>query len=160
MLKFSGLLKAVGLSELERRKLSIKLKIDSSPPQGWKAANTIVNKAYLLNIVHFDLPSSFATKLHACFYRKYTKGRDLYDFIWYISRKVSPNFLLLNNAIEQARGSNPGINEENFKEFLFGGLKKIDFNAAKKDVERFLEDKTELRLLELKPISETINSTY
>ena len=159
-LKFSGLLRSVGLSALESQKLFIKFEIDTNPPKGGNITTTLVNKTYIINITHFDLPSAFATKLHACFYRKFTKGRDFYDFIWYMSRKTKPNYTLLNNAIEQTEGSNAYLNEDNFKEFLLKNIEKIDFDQAKKDVERFLEDKSELKLFDKKLIINSIESIY
>jgi hypothetical protein len=160
MLKFNSVLKETGLSNLPSQKLSIKLEVDSNPPKEGHIQNSLVNKIYLVNIVHFDLASMFATKLHACFYRKFTKGRDFYDFIWYLSKKVEPNYALLNNAISQTQGNNPGLRKDNFKEFLLAKIKKVDFNVAKKDVERFLEDKSELKLFDLKIMEDTINSVY
>lgn len=160
MLKFGGLLKTLGFSNLEDQKLSIKVEIDSNPPKGWHIENTIVTKTYMINIVHFDLPSSFATKLHACFYRKFTKGRDFYDFIWYVGKKIKPNYILLNNAVEQTEGHNPNVNEMHFKKYLLENIERIDFNTARKDVERFLEDKSELKLFNLDTIKGSIESSY
>ena len=160
MLKFEGLLKEIGLSALKGQKLSIKLEIDTNPPSGWHLENTIVNKLYMFNISHFDLSSMYATKISACFYRKYLKGRDFYDLIWYLSKRIKPNFILLNNAIEQTQGHNPGLDEKNFKNFLLEKIEKIDFSAVKKDVERFLEDRTELSLFDAQAIKDTINTIY
>ena len=160
MMKFTGLLKELGLSELPQQKLSIKLEVDTNPPSGWKLTNTIVNKIYMFNIAHYDLPSLYAGKLHACFYRKFTKGRDFYDFVWYVGKKVKPNFTLLNNAIKQTEGKDVGIDEENFKLFILENIKRIDFEHVKKDVEFFLEDKTELNFFDQKLIQETIESVY
>lgn len=155
MLKFPGLLKTLGLSALEEQKLSIKVEIDTNPPKGWHIENTIINKTFLLNIAHFDLPSLYATKLHACFYRKFIKGRDFYDFIWYLGKKIEPNYTLLNNAIKQTEGFNPDLKKENLKEFILKNIKKIDFDIVKKDVEKFLEDKAELKLFDLKTIEKS-----
>ncbi|MEW6100881.1 MAG: nucleotidyl transferase AbiEii/AbiGii toxin family protein [Candidatus Omnitrophota bacterium] len=160
LLKFGGLLRNLGLSGLSSQKLSIKIEIDSNPPLGWKTESTLVNKTYLFNIVHFDLASLYSTKLHACFYRRFRKGRDFYDFIWYLSKKIKPNFLLLNNAITQTHGAHPVIGEHNFKGFLLENAKKVDFNEMRKDVERFLEDKGELGLLEKNNVLRSINAVY
>ena len=160
MMKFSSLLKELEISPMSSLKLSIKLEIDTNPPLGWELANTIISKIYTFNIVHYNLPSLYAGKLHACFYRKFTKGRDFYDFIWYLGKKVKPNFTLLNNAIAQTQGKVPGINESNFKSYLLDNIKRIDFAHAKKDVERFLEDKSELSLFDLKLITNTIENAY
>ena len=160
MLKFEGLLKELGMSMLKTQKFSIKLEIDTNPPEGWHLENTIVNKVYLLNIMHFDLPSMFATKLHACFYRKYLKGRDFYDLVWYIGKKTVPNFTVLNNAFKQAQGKDAGLNKDNFKSFLLEKIEKINFEETKKDVERFLEDKSELALLDYKLVRDSIEAVY
>jgi len=160
MMKFTGLLKELGLSELPGQKLSIKLEVDVNPPGGWKLGKTIVNKIYMFNITHYELPSLYAGKLHACFYRKFAKGRDFYDLVWYLGKKVKPNLLLLNNAIKQTHNENAGITEDNFKSFLLENIDRIDFSKAKKDVERFLEDKKELDLLDAELIKGTIENVY
>lgn len=160
MMKFTGLLKELGISPLPAQKFSIKLEIDANPPEGWKLTNTIVSKIFMFNVIHYDLPSLYAGKLHACFYRTFTKGRDFYDFVWYLGKKIKPNFTLLNNAIKQTQGKDAGITEENFKKFLLDNIQRIDFEYVKKDVERFLEDKTELKLFDLKVIQDTIESVH
>ena len=160
MMKFAGLSKELGISPLPAQTLSIKLEVDTNPPLGWKLANTIVNKIYMFNIVHYDLPSLFAGKLHACFYRTFIKGRDFYDFVWYLGKKAKPNFVLLNNAIEQTEGKAFDISESNFKQYLLDNVQRIDFEKVKKDVERFLEDKGELNLFNPKIIQDTIEAVY
>ena len=132
----------------------IKLEIDTNPPKGSKLELSLVNEmTFVFTVTHFDLPSLFATKLHACFYRKYTKGRDFYDLIWYLGKKVTPNFTVLNNAIEQTQGKNPKINQNNLTDFMLKHLKRIDFVQARHDVERFLLDKSELKLFDAEIIS-------
>ena len=158
MMKFTGLLNELGISPLPSQKLSIKLEIDANPPAGGVLVNTIVSKIYTFNIVHYDLPSLYAGKLHACFYRTFTKGRDFYDLVWYLGKKVKPNFTLLNNAIQQTQGNAPQISESNFKQYLLENIQRIDFEHVKKDVERFLEDKSELSLFDLKTIQDTIEA--
>ena len=156
-LRFRGLLYRLGLSKLKSQKLMIKLEIDTNPPKGYAAEVSLVNEmAFFFTATHFDLSSLYATKLHACFYRKYTKGRDFYDLIWYLGRKTVPNFTVLNNAIKQTEGRDLKINENNLAEFLLDRLRKIDLNAARKDVERFLVDKSELRLLDSQMIEQFI----
>ena len=157
-LSFPGLPRALGLSGHKEEKLSVKIEIDTNPPAGWKKQTTVLNKTYLFSIAHYDLSSMFAGKIHACFYRRYTKGRDIYDLFWYLGRKVRPNFEMLNNAIIQSQGRAPGLNAGNFKEFMLERAGNIDMGAAKKDVERFLEDKSELRLFTKDVLTAAINS--
>lgn len=150
MVKFPGLLSALGLSQMREQKLAVKLEIDSNPPGGWKTVLTPVSKSFLFVARSFDLPSLYATKLHACFFRRFTKGRDFYDLIWYLGKKVKPNYLLLNNAIKQTEKRDLKIEPKNFREFMKERLEKIDLAAARRDVERFLEDKNELKLFDRK----------
>lgn len=144
--RFKNLLSAYGLSQIKSQKLYIRLEIDTNPPSGWQTRVSVINRIFIFTVTHFDLDSLYALKLHACFYRKYTKGRDFYDLIWYLGKKVKPNFVLLNNAVKQTEGKDPGVTPDNFRDFLSDKLARIDFVKARKDVERFLEDKSELGL--------------
>ncbi len=148
MIKFKHILFVLGLSNLKSEKLFIRFEVDSNPPKGWNTEISLVNKDFVFTVTHFDIPSLFATKLHACFYRKYTKGRDFYDLLWYLGKRALPNFELLNNAIEQTEHKKINIQKGNFKGFLQERLANIDFATVRKDVERFIEDKNELRLLD------------
>lgn len=146
-IKFKNLLFELGLSNLKEEKLFVKTEIDTNPPKGANIEISLVNKTYVFTVAHYDLPSLYATKLHACFFRKYVKGRDFYDLIWYLGKKIKPNFNLLNNAIHQTQGKRDLITESNFNQFLRKELSRIDFGMVRRDVERFLEDKQELKFL-------------
>lgn len=159
LVRFPRLLQEIGVSALKEQKLSIRVEIDTNPPKGGATETSLINKTYLFNVTRFDLPSLFATKLHACMFRKYTKGRDFYDLVWYLGRNVGPNFALLNNAIQQTERNVKEITESNLKEFALDRLQRVDFAAARKDVERFLEDKNELHLLELRAMRELIEAS-
>ncbi len=154
--KFNNLLNELGLSQMKEQKLSIRIEVDSNPPEGWNTQTTLINKTYIFNISHLDLSSLYATKLHACFFRKFIKGRDFYDLLWYLGRKTEPNFILLNNAIKQTEGKDLKLDEKNFKVFLLDKLETVDFAFVSKDVGRFLEDKKELELLDFELIKGSI----
>jgi len=160
MIKFKDVLFELHLSNFKSQNLSVRIEIDGNPPQGWNSQVSLISKTYVFTVTHFDLPSLYATKLHACFFRKYTKGRDIYDFLWYLGKNMQPNYELLNNAIFQTEKKNLKVNANNFKEFLLEEVRKIDFEKAKKDVERFLIEKRDLRLFDRKLIQEIIESKY
>ena len=67
-----------------------------------------------------------------------------------------PNFTLLNNAIAQTEGKEVIVTEENFTDFLLERVKKTNFVQAREDVERFLVDKGELKLLDKELIKQFI----
>ncbi len=160
MLKFPGLLRELGLSPLKDEKLAIKWDVDTNPPQGGVPVSGMMNRYFTFRVVHYDLPSLFAGKLHACLFRNYTKGRDWYDFIWYVSKKVRPNLTLLKNAVLQTEHKDLEIDEAGLSAFLIESIKRVDFKALGKDVERFLEDPAELSIFDPEAITQTIRNNY
>lgn len=107
-IRIPGLLHEAGLSPMRDQNLSIKLEIDTNPPQGAKLERTLVDRHRLLALQHYDLPSLMSGKLHALICRSYPKGRDWYDLLWHRAQRppVEPNLPLLQNALDQTE--NPG----------------------------------------------------
>ncbi len=159
-MKFPDLLTNLGLSRANDQDISVKLEINLNPPAGGKIEKTLINRIFLVNIAHFSLPSLYATKLHACFFRKHIKGRDFYDLLWYLGKKIKPDYVLLNNAIRQSQGKFQVLDESNLKDFLLQRVEKADFKKLKEDVERFLEDKGDLRFLEKDVIAKSIIDVF
>jgi len=151
-MRFSALLHEFRLSPLKDQKLTIKLEIDTNPPAGGAKEIALVTSPISYTVAVFDLPSLFATKLHAVFFRRYTKGRDYYDLMWYLGRKTKPNFALMNNAICQTEGKEREIREDEFKARLIEHLKSVDFRKIRAEVERFIIHPEELKFLDLEPV--------
>lgn len=121
--------------------LHIKLEIDTHPPQGSTYELNYLDFPLPYSVQSQDLPSLFASKSHTLLCRDYVKGRDWYDFIWYISRQVTINFSLLNEAIQQAgpwKGQSILVTPEWFSQQLIAKIKAINWDSAKEDVARFL----------------------
>ncbi|MEQ9716572.1 MAG: nucleotidyl transferase AbiEii/AbiGii toxin family protein [Candidatus Asgardarchaeum sp.] len=148
-LKFPGLLFEYGLSPHKDEKISIKMEIDTNPPRGGGEEVTLYNSIFMFYILHYDLASLFAGKLHALLCRKYTKGRDWYDLIWYLTafKGLEPNFVMLNNAIEQTMRKPFQIDRKNWKDKLKEAIDNFDIKKARNDVRRFLENPEEIELL-------------
>jgi hypothetical protein len=83
------------------KKLAIKFEIDTNPPLGSNLELQFLGFPLEHSIAAQDLSSSFAGKCHALLCRNYIKGRDWYDLAWYVTRKITPNFVFLQNALEQ-----------------------------------------------------------
>jgi len=79
--------------------------------------------------------------------------------VWYLGKKIEPNYKLLNNAIKQTQGKDMKIGPDNLNQFMVEQLQRVDFNAVRKDVERFLEDKRELTLLDFRMLKGLIESS-
>jgi hypothetical protein len=124
-----------------RPKLQIKLEIDINPPGGSTYELKYLDFPLPFSIYSQDLPSLFASKSHALLCRDYTKGRDWYDFIWYVSMQETINFSLLNNAINQKgpwEDQNILVTPEWFTQKLREKIISINWDEARKDIARFL----------------------
>ncbi|MBI4126628.1 MAG: nucleotidyl transferase AbiEii/AbiGii toxin family protein [Deltaproteobacteria bacterium] len=146
--KFSNLLNAVDSSFRKGQKLVVKFDVDTNPPKGAHESVTPISGEHLYKVRHYDLPSLFAGKLHAILFRPFTKGRDLYDFLWYRGKKVEVNRTLLEYAAAQTQKVKFDATPEALQSALKERFEKIDFKKAKQDVERFLTDPHALSLFD------------
>ena len=148
-IKFPGLLYELSLSPLRSEVISIKVEMDSNPPIGAKLETSIVRKHCLLNLQHYDKSSLLAGKLHALSTRKYTKGRDVYDLIWYLSDRTwpEPNILLLNNALKQTLWTGPELTQENWRQQIAMSVSEFNWNKVVADVKPFIEKQSDLQML-------------
>ena len=124
------------------RKLKIKLEIDCNPPAGSGFEYAYLDFPVDFEVCHQDLSSNFALKIHALLCRGYLKGRDWYDFSWYVSQGVTPNLVLLKNALEQFgpwQGEVLNPDREWLVKTLGEKIASIDWKQASEDVERFLK---------------------
>jgi len=126
------------------KKIRIKLEIDTNPPTGSRFETSYITFPSIAPITTQTLESGFANKSHALLCRSYVKGRDWYDYIWYVSQKIQPNFALLQNALFQQgpwAGEHIAVTKEWFIDSLKKTIREIDWNAAQHDIQRFLPKK-------------------
>ena len=152
-LKDNSIGKIINLSFVHypEKKLAIKFEIDTNPPLGSNLEIKFLEFPLDYSIVAQDLGSSFAGKCHALLCREYIKGRDWYDFAWYVAKRVVPNFIFLSNALYQ---QGPWAKQENtvtpewFIETMQKKINSIDWGKATSDVSSFLniQDKKALDL--------------
>jgi len=159
-IKFPGLLYELELSPLSSEVISIKAEIDSNPPVGAKVKTSIIRKHCLLNLQHYDKSSLLAGKLHALSSRKYTKGRDVYDLMWYLSDRTwpEPNILLLNNALKQTAWSGPELTEDNWRQQIAIRVSEFDWKKVLADVKPFIEKQSDLQMLTLQNLVKSLRS--
>ncbi len=131
--------------------ITIKFELDVNPP---KDAN-FERKFGLLpspyEVCLYDLPSLFAGKIHAVLCRSWKnriKGRDLYDYIFYISRNIKVNLshlkarLVDSNAIDK----DFDLNRDSLINLLNTRFLNIDYELAKKDVLPYINENYPLNL--------------
>lgn len=90
---------------------------------------------------HHDRASLLAGKLHAILQRRYAKGRDVYDLLWYLSDPAwpSPNLMLLNNALRQTGRMGPELTAEAWRVAVRERLEGLAWDRVVADVRPFLE---------------------
>lgn len=130
--------------------LRIKLEMDLQPPPH---ATTEVRTQLLpspYQVALYDLGSLFAGKLHAVLCRGWkqrVKGRDFYDFVWYVGRKVQPNLKHLDARMRQSgHWEGKPIDGDTLKRLLRERFEAVDFHQAAEEVRVFLPDPRELDL--------------
>jgi predicted nucleotidyltransferase component of viral defense system len=150
MIKFRGLLHELALSPHRDETFAVKVEIDTNPPAGADFATRLVRKHYLLNLMQYDQASLLAGKLHAVLTRNYTKGRDLYDLMWYLAARdwPEPNLNLLNHALGQTGREGERLTEHSWRPTVAARLQDVDWKQARDDVAPFLERSQELALIE------------
>jgi predicted nucleotidyltransferase component of viral defense system len=124
-----------------KRKLKIKLEIDVNPPEDSGFDYKYLDFPLDFEVCHQDLPSNFALKIHALLCRPYLKGRDWYDFNWYIKQNICPNYLHLQAALYQHgpwQGQSQSVDHAWTRNALLNKVKQIDWDEAATDVTRFL----------------------
>ncbi len=140
-IRFPGLLHELRLSAREEETLSVRVELDTHPPEGARLETTAIRKHVLLRLSHHDRGTLLAGKINALLTREFLKGRDVYDLVWYLSDPEwpSPNFDYLNAALGQFDWPGPLLSSENWREVLIERLKPLSWQDAARDVQPFLE---------------------
>lgn len=123
------------------RKIRIKFEVDTNPPSGSELEIKYHDFPFVSSVVVQDKPSLFAGKVHALLCRKYVKGRDWYDFLWYTSQGVKINYQFLSSALNQQgswKEQNIQVDLNWCRSKLENTIKSMDWKATALDVRRFV----------------------
>ena len=125
--------------------IKIKFEVDTTPP----AFATFERKYRLLPIPYevnlYDMPSLFAGKLHAVICRAWksrVKGRDLYDYVFYLSQGTPVNLRHLNARLVDSGfdGAREDMTLGEIKDILHRRFESIDYDQARQDVLPFIKN--------------------
>lgn len=154
---FVNLLPKLGMASSREHKLLIKLEVDSNPPAGGNCELPLVNNHFIFPLRTYDLPSLMAGKLHAVLNRRYTKGRDYYDLLWYLTSKIQPNLTLLNNALLQTDPQATALHPDTWKSAIKAHLSTINFEKVRMDALPFLLEASEAAQLDATVLSRLLD---
>lgn len=119
--------------------IKVKIELDTNPPLGFDTEQKILFKPFNSLIRCVTLPDLYAGKMHALAFRNWKtriKGRDWYDFEWYVSNNIPLNFSHLQKRIYDFNGIE--MTKEDFLNTLRERLATGDIASVKQDVLRFL----------------------
>ena len=127
------------------KNIKIKFEVDINPPNG----ATYEEQYKLLPSPHqiklYDKESLLAGKIHAILCRGWknrTKGRDLYDYVFFLANDTKVNIELIKNKLIESEyiKVNDKFDINKLKELLIDKFSKIDYNDAKEDVIPFIKN--------------------
>lgn len=131
--------------------IKIKFEIDTRPPAGasFEKKYRLLPAPYEVNM--YDEPSLFAGKLHAVICRNWknrVKGRDLYDYVFYMSKGAHVNLAHLRARLIDSGfiTENDACELEDVKKMLMNKFNTIDYKQAIEDVIPFIKDSSKIDL--------------
>jgi hypothetical protein len=141
------------LGEIHRdqQRTRIRLEIDIAPPPGanFEVKTVLLPIPFQVKLV--SLPDLFAGKSHALLCRQWksrVKGRDFYDFVWFVARGIPCHLEHLKARMVQTGHWNTEafLGKDDFCKLLIEKFGKVDFLQAKDDVRPFVRDQDSLKL--------------
>lgn len=127
------------------KSIRIKIEVDTQPPMQFETEQRLLLQPFSFMVRCFTLPCLFAGKMHALLFRQWksrVKGRDWYDFEWYVRSAVPLNFAHLQARVKEFNGMD--IDREQFQTMLKERLSQTDIRQVKADVLPFVQNSHEL----------------
>lgn len=125
--------------------LKIKIEVDTNPLLSFNTEEKLLMQPFSFHTRCFTLPDLYAGKMHALTFRAWknrVKGRDWYDFEWYVRNRIPLDFEHLRVRAMEFNGID--FTKEQFVELLKERLSSADINSVKADVLPYIIDKREL----------------
>ena len=131
--------------------LKIKFEVDTNPPAGATYEHKYSLKPIPYKVTLYDASSLFAGKIHAVLCRGWknrVKGRDLYDYVFYLQKGISVNLAHLKERLVESKAfdKDEELTIDKLKKLLYKKFDSIDYENAKLDVLDFVRDESALKL--------------
>ena len=131
--------------------LKIKLEVDTDPPSGFFTESRYLFLPIPFAVRSYTLPDLFAGKMHALLCRRWknrVKGRDWYDFVWYVGHHPE---LRLSHLEQRLRQSNDWLKEEKltpalFDELMIQAIDDLDVDKARQEVQPFVRNEESIAI--------------
>ena len=122
--------------------INIKMDMDTETPEGFGFTHEYKTSPFNYSVTILNKPSLFAAKTSAVISRHWknrTKGRDLFDFEWYIKNNTPLNTVyLVNNLLREGIISSSDTSEDELLTVLKERFESIDYDSAILDLYPFI----------------------
>lgn len=129
----------------KEQSISIKLEISTNYVPGAHYERKVLNAPFFATVLCFDYPSLFSGKICALLARNWPnreKGRDFYDYMFYLSNNIKYNSEYLISKLSNSLKTDPKkLTLDGLKEMLRNRFEDTDFNAVKRDIASFAIDR-------------------
>lgn len=144
-------LKLFGPVTQSNQRLKIKFEVDTDPATDFEYEARYLLAPTSFPVITLKRPDLFAGKLHALLFRKWKnriKGRDFYDYVWYLKNRIPVRLRYLRQKAIQSGHATAGDlqNLRQLKEVLFARIQSVDIEKAKDDVLPFIKNPEELSI--------------
>ena len=130
------------------RTIKIKIEVDINPPSGFSTEHKFLLLPFSFMARCYILPDLYAGKMHALLFRSWknrVKGRDWYDFEWYVRNNTPLNFKHLSERTNQFGSLTQGeLTQNNFIQLLKDVISKTNIEMVKADVRPFIKNPGEM----------------
>lgn len=129
------------------RNLKIKIEVDVQPPLKFQTEQKLLLRPFSFMTRCFTLSDLYAGKMHALVFRTWknrVKGRDWYDFEWYVRNGIRLDFIHLRERIREFNGID--MDKEEFLEALKERIASTDIRMVKQDVFPFIKNSESLEI--------------
>lgn len=133
------------LSFATDKTLKIKIEVDIDPPLGFKTEQKLLMLPFSFTTRCVSAGDLFAGKMHAIIFRQWKnriKGRDWYDFEWYVRNRIPLNFSHLQERAKEFNGIE--LTKESLRHLLRERFENADIKQVKDDVLPFIDGHHEL----------------
>lgn len=130
--------------------IKIKIEVDTDPPSGFLTEEKLRLQPFSFYVNCYSLPDLFAGKMHALLFRKWknrVKGRDWFDFEWYVRNGIKLNLShFQQRAFQSGDAKELTISPSDFSALLKQKITASSITGIKQDIAPFIQDQSNLKI--------------
>lgn len=123
--------------------IRIKLEVDTNPPAGFGTEARFVLLPIPFSVRTYSLPDLFAGKMHALLFRRWkvrVKGRDWYDFVWFVAHHPELHLAHLEQRMRQTGDwtGDDRLTCDALRDLLRRTIESLDVKQARREIAPFI----------------------